>query len=296
MENKPIRRRNDGNEEAEKRSWSDMPTDILLQIFAFLSVVDRIFNVSMVCRSWYSACSNKIIWNSLDLCEIKHQLISSQNFVAKPQLQVIFKLVINLGGENLTTLIIDPMLEVDDEHLIYAAERCPNLKQLGLPSLKGTTNLGLRTAFSHWTNLESMFVSFGSCFPYLHIFKIIGENCPNFTELKLSVSCVDKKTASAITKSLPNLKVLSVRSFLFKKEAAITLLNVLMDLDKLYISICKLINNNDGSVFPPPIMYDQRVLQRASRLQIYHTCFTGECNIACPASTMGPPLLHPFEW
>ncbi|XP_027083918.1 F-box/LRR-repeat protein At3g48880 [Coffea arabica] len=288
MENSAVASRTTEEAGENFRDWSKLQTDMLLKIFALVSVMDRILNVSAVCHSWRSACSHKILSSTLDTSEIRNEM-DTKTRRGRTRLMVILICGVNLAGENLTTLIIDSILEVNDKILTRAAKRCPNLMCLGLLWPYRATSRGLRTAFESWTNLQSMSISFNSLLSHVNIFKAIGQNCPNFTELKVHAPFVSQETAQIASQFIPHLKVLRLQCKMVSKDAAVAVLDGLQDLEELYISIQKVeyVAPVTG-VFRPAIMRDPRVLSKASRLRVYHVCYAGECS-SCPASSMGPP-------
>ncbi|XP_027080695.1 F-box/LRR-repeat protein At3g48880-like [Coffea arabica] len=268
--------------------WSDMPHDILLRIFAFVSIMDRMLNVSRVCSSWRRACSDAVFSSTLDISEYrKSQDYQQQGW--RSQLELIFQRGIHLGGPKLTKLVFDIDFEVEDTHLTYAAERCPNLQELLLHIPVRTTEQGLATAFRRWTMLERLYISFFGR-PHVNIFSIVGERCPLLTELKICGCFFNNRIAVLIGRHMPGLKKLSFRCAFVTRDGVQSLLNMMQDLDELYICVRKIEVPFYRHTGPgPAIMCEPRFLQNTSRLSVYHICYTGECG-TCPASTMATPL------
>ncbi|CAK7335494.1 unnamed protein product [Dovyalis caffra] len=224
---------------AVRRSWETLDYAILVKIFMKLSILDLVSSVCGVCASWRKACSDSTLWGTLDVGALKFGLMNViQKLSARPieqcnrMLLPLLNNALTLSYSNVTRLIFDINLNIKDEHLIFAAERCSNLKRLVLPAWNQITAEGLCAAIRKLKGLESLTLPSNYC-PN-RVIEVVGANCSNLTELKL-MSPYDHDFATTLFIYIPNLKILSLRCSLLHKNALnITLM--LFDLEELNIS------------------------------------------------------------
>ena len=119
------------NNSSSARGWNNMDYDILVKIFMALNVMDLISGVSQVCSLWRSACCDPALWKKLDLSNLNSN--SSLYIPQEPyawsddqsskNLMKILKTGLNLSQGNVNCLIFHFYVFIENEHLIYAAER-----------------------------------------------------------------------------------------------------------------------------------------------------------------------------
>ncbi|KAJ3682214.1 hypothetical protein LUZ60_014787 [Juncus effusus] len=232
---------NMGENKVSIKKWDEMETDVLVKIFKLLNMVE-LGPASQVCKLWRVACSDPIIWSTLDLTRLESNFIQTR---ASPYIWVdersdkrlarILKLTMSLSQESVTCLIFHYNLYMKDEHLSIISQRCPNLKHLIMPAWNRITKSGICAAIRRWPNLQSLTMPTIAHPPY--ILQEISRSCPNFQELKI-MGTFDLLFASSIISHLPHLKVLSLRCSRVMKDALIVLLTSVQDLECLNISHC----------------------------------------------------------
>ncbi|KAJ7952346.1 F-box/LRR-repeat protein [Quillaja saponaria] len=223
-----------------QRSWRDMDYDILVRIFMALNITDLITGVAQVCNSWRTASCDPCLWRKLDLSTLKPKTVSIpprpypwSDQESSRRLKQIMKNAFYFSRGNATHFIFHYFVFLQDEHLIYAAQSNPNLKQLVLPARNYISKTGFQQAFQRWSTLESLTVPCVIC-PY-YMVEAIGKSCRNFYQLK--VLCpFDMEFAEALIKHIPKLKILSLRCSLVYTEAINRILKSLEHLEVLNLS------------------------------------------------------------
>lgn len=270
---------------SDSQNWQNMHYDILVKIFMALRVTDLIFVVSKVCSSWRAASRDQVLWETLDLnilCNAFDILPSDSNGLSDghPSWSNVMRILNNasiLSCKTVKRLIFNYSMYLKDEHLEYAATRFPMVKHLALPPCNGITVDGFHFAIQWWKGLESLTVPFIS--NASNIMQMIGANCKNFSMLKVMFS-FDLDFAISLITSIPELKVLSLRSSIVDKNALNLILMFLGNLEALNISHCVL-----GQIprFPGPLLaieqLDNFILWKASLLREFFTCQVQSCSI-----------------
>ncbi|KAL3512741.1 hypothetical protein ACH5RR_025458 [Cinchona calisaya] len=271
-----------------------MDPDILLKIFASLSALDLVIRISGVCKSWRSLSWEPILWKTtLDLSMFRNYFLSQNLDRANDRGLYFFKIAMNHSGLKPERLIFDITPTINDEFLIYAAQRCPNLKELVVPCTRYIREKALARALEFWGSLESLFMSFYSCLPPPTIFETIGANCKNLTVLKIRSCYFTEETAATVSKWIPGLKVFRIRCGEINKVVIEILVDTMVNLEELYLSISGigLEAASRQPRFLPPLQ-DESMGQKVSRLRIFHFC-VGYC-LPCVAVTEGYSSLEDF--
>ncbi|OVA11867.1 hypothetical protein BVC80_1645g8 [Macleaya cordata] len=282
------------------RRWEDMEIDILVKIFKSFDIIELTSGISRVCSSWRLACCDPILWKTIDLGLLR------SNFIKVPtppyvwvddrsdkKLMRVLKIALGLSRGNVTCLIFHFNLYPRDDHLLYAAERCPRLKRLVLPAWNRITKAGICKAVNQWEELESLTMPSIAYPPY--IMEVIGANCKNFSQLKIMGPC-DTLFASTLAAFLPKLKVLSLRCSILCKEVLVLILDCLEHLEVLNISHCLLIEV-PAPPAPRKILreLDQSILEKASKLREFFTCQDESC-ILCERTINDEGLLRWYKY
>ncbi|XP_011022762.1 PREDICTED: F-box/LRR-repeat protein At3g48880-like [Populus euphratica] len=194
---------------AVRRTWETLDYAILVKIFMKLSILDLVSNACRVCTSWSRACSDSILWGTHDVGALKFGLmkvIQRRSCRAFEQcnrmLLPMLNIALTLSCNNVTRLIFDFNMNIKDEQLIFAAERCSNLKQLVLPAWNQIRADMLCAAIGKLKGLES---------PYDHDFATtLFIYIPNLKVLSLRYCSVLHKDALKITLMLFDFEVLNI--------------------------------------------------------------------------------------
>ncbi|KDP22297.1 hypothetical protein JCGZ_26128 [Jatropha curcas] len=282
------------------RRWEDLDTDILVKIFQSFDIFQLISGVAHVCSAWRFACSDPLLWKTLDLSMLKSNFIKIplEPYVyvdgrSDKTLTRILKISLNLSRGNITSLIFHFNLFVSDEQLTYTAERCPQLRRLVLPAWNRIKKTGICKAIRMWRDLESL--TMPSIANPHYLIEEIANNCSNFRELKV-MGPFDISFAAALATYLPNLKVLSLRCSMLFRDALIRILDDLQHLEVLNISHCLLIE-----IQPPPAPrritreLDQIILDRASRLREFLICTEDSC-VMCQRTKRDEGLMRWYKY
>ncbi|KAL5682692.1 hypothetical protein ACJX0J_009077, partial [Zea mays] len=110
------------------KRWEDMDTDVLVKIFKELNLVE-LSPVSQVCRLWRLACSDPLIWGTLDFGLLKSNFIQTR---ASPYIWVddrsdrrlarILRVAMAISCGNVNCMIFHYNLFMKDEHLHFISE------------------------------------------------------------------------------------------------------------------------------------------------------------------------------
>ncbi|EXB37390.1 F-box/LRR-repeat protein [Morus notabilis] len=214
------------NSRGSTRSWSELPYDVLVNVFMSLNIIDLAAGVSGVCRSWRAACSDPMLWRETDFNTMNESdLINIPRGIGAWSDQGIkhlriLKNTLDLSFGSVTCLTF---------HYIGT----PNLKQLVLSAWSQLAIAGFEEAVKHWKDLESLTVVW-TTFPCTML-KSIGTHCKNFSKLAI-VSLFNLEFAVAIVRYIPQLKVFSLLKSIFCKEALTFLMKNLKHLEVLDLS------------------------------------------------------------
>ncbi|OMO97892.1 hypothetical protein COLO4_14296 [Corchorus olitorius] len=282
------------------RRWEDLDIDILVKIFQSFNIFQLTSGIACVCSSWRMACCDPLLWKTLDLSVTRSNFIKiplePYVYVDAPSdkaLTRMLKISLSLSRGNIRTLIFHFYLYVSDDQLTYTAERCPHLRRLVMPAWNRIKKTGICKAIRIWRELESLTMPSIANPPYL--LEEIANNCRNFSELKV-MGPFDSYFASTIITYLPKIRVLSLRCAMLVKDALISILDNLQNLEVLNISHCLLIE-----IPPPPAPrrivreLDQSILDKASRLREFITCMKDSC-IMCQRTRNDEGLMRWYKY
>lgn len=263
------------------KKWEEMETDVLVKILKELNIIE-LSPVSQVCRLWRLACSDPLLWGTLDLGLLKSNFIQTR---ASPYIWVdersdrklikLLRVAMAISCGNITNLVFHFNLYMKDDHLSYISERCPHLKRLVMPAWNRITKTGICQAIRRWKELESLTMPSIAHPPY--IMEEISRNCESFSTLKV-MGTFDVQFASTIADNLPKLKTLSLRCSILTKEALLFLLDCMDHLEILNISHCMLFENltHQGRKNVVRVLGSD-VLKKASRLKEFYYCMNVDC-------------------
>jgi len=280
------------------KRWEDMDTDVLVKIFKELNLVE-LSPVSQVCRLWRSACSDPLIWGTLDFGLLKSNFIQTRvspyiwvDDRSDKRLARILRVAMAISCGNVNCMIFHYNLYMKDEHLHFISERSPHLKRLVMPAWNRITRVGICQAIQRWQELESLTMPTIGHPPY--IMEEIGRSCKNFTELKVMGS-FDHQFAFAILQFLPKLKVLSLRCSKVTMDALQSLLHSMEYLEVLNISHSLLLVIASNGRKQVVHELDGQILERASRLREFHYCQSRTC-IACQRMVVDEGIMRWYRY
>ncbi|CAA7018283.1 unnamed protein product [Microthlaspi erraticum] len=226
--------------------WADLHRDILAMIFHKLDVRDIAMGASRVCISWFLASHNKTLWNTLDLAKV-------QQVEEGLSLRIIMKKIIkffdiNETRQNLRYITklsqgapknlffnLDAYIQEDD--LVFVAERMPNIEKLVLPRWCFQSKKSYQFAFSQWRNLKTLIIAHDNLTGNF-VFQEVGMNCNNLTNLKY-FGDLRKNTAKLIVSYLQSLRRLSLQCSFVRNDEVLLLITGLKNLRILNFSHCK---------------------------------------------------------
>ncbi|KAL3755791.1 hypothetical protein ACJRO7_002785 [Eucalyptus globulus] len=286
------------------RKWEDLPSDILVEIFQKVDFPELNSQIDHVFSAWHLACRDPLFWKTLDLSALESIFITiphapyvyvhSQSDKAVTQL---LKIVLNLRRESIEILIFHFNLYLSDEQLTYTAERCPLVKRVVMPAWNRIKETGICKAIKKWRHLESMTMPSIKNPPYL--LEEISRNCENFSKLKI-MGPFDMHFALPLVTYIPRLKVLSLRCSVIMRDALVTILDNLQDLEVLNISHCILIEDP-----PPPLPQrvvkemikeiDPFIMNKANRLREFLVCMDDSC-VMCERARSDEGLMRWYQY
>ncbi|EFH50958.1 hypothetical protein ARALYDRAFT_352228 [Arabidopsis lyrata subsp. lyrata] len=241
--------------------WENMDRDILAKIFEMLNVVDITMGASRVCVTWFLVAHQKSLWKTinlanLQLADFKHPRLQNLRFESQNVIEglhnprrVLLEIT-KFSGTAPTNLFFNFYSFIEDEDLIIAFERMPNIRKLVLSQWCNISENAYQLAFSQWKNLHTLIIS-----PHFFLkgmvkcVRVVGENCTNLTNLKLS-GHVDKYLTEEIVRYLPKLKRVSMRCCVIDSVQEVSLfITCLQNLTILNLSHCVLKTLVKGSLF-----------------------------------------------
>ncbi|XP_074330504.1 F-box/LRR-repeat protein At3g48880-like isoform X1 [Apium graveolens] len=104
-------------------------------------------------------------------------------------------------------------LPLYDRHLVYIAERCPELKSISFPCAENITGRGITRAMRFWTGMEEIIYGPFSYPPLydLNLSRTVEEfatNCKNLRRLQLNCFELNWQSADIIVRNLKSVKSL----------------------------------------------------------------------------------------
>ncbi|CAL9232492.1 unnamed protein product [Arabidopsis halleri] len=243
-------------------SWENMDRDILAKIFERLNVMDITVGASRVCVTWFLVAHQKSLWKTVNLAnpqlvDFNYPRLQSLRFQTqyvnvRQGLYHPRKILIEItkfSSTVPTNLFFNFYSYIEDEDLNIAAERMPNIRKLVLPRWCNLSENSYRFAFSQWKNLHTLIISPLYYLKGIVKFRVIGENCTNLTNLKLS-GCVDQYVSEEIVRYLPKLKRLSMRCCVIETIQEVSLLiTCLQNLTILNLSHCMFRFKSNDTLF-----------------------------------------------
>ncbi|GMP72998.1 hypothetical protein CsSME_00030862 [Camellia sinensis var. sinensis] len=244
---------NDNNAEMGSSSkWESLNRDLLLDIFSLFKPLFLISTVSLVCRSWGRVCFDHLFGedgdNTLDFtilnCDCCRRLFGSKVTPFKKAFLMKFLRGVmdvyrrddedGIRVTSITRMVFSSgLLQLTDHHLLYLAERSPELRELSLPFWRNIKHEGFSRAIRYWNGMEEMSIGPVICNnDIFHIIEVIGINCKQIEALELLGLVLTQQLSPEIAKSLNGLKLLRLEMVPISKVSL-----------KNFLSKCKKLQN-----------------------------------------------------
>uniref|UniRef100_A0A3Q7FPP3 F-box domain-containing protein n=1 Tax=Solanum lycopersicum TaxID=4081 RepID=A0A3Q7FPP3_SOLLC len=189
----------------EGRKWEDLDINIWVKILQSFDLFQLIYVIPQVCRAWQSACSDQLLWKTLDLSVLLSNFIRISR---KPYVYVnstsqrksirLLNICLNLSCGNIQTLIYHHYLYVKDNQLTFTAKRY---------SFNELSSLYTDLLFFRYPRLKHLVMPSWNKIKKKNPAYVIARSCKKLSELKIISPC-DMLFASALVSFLPNLKLL----------------------------------------------------------------------------------------
>ncbi|XP_047004012.1 dynein regulatory complex subunit 6-like isoform X2 [Schistocerca americana] len=243
-------------------SINDLPNEILLQIFFYLSVEDIALNVQFVCSRWSEVCSNDVLWkNSCLSVEGSASIQYVVSLLKKvPKLQC-FCIWFRSSGEVLNRLAefckdlrkLDfcvPQLELPYEAFKNLVSECPKLEEITIPG-SALVREELAELVGQWEYLNDIYLIGRSDKPIA--LKYLAEGCPALQHLHMRyVVCSFTELEYFLEKKKNKLLSLSISPLTQDGRCVIPLLDICKDrLEKLQLEdskYCYIESHNFGII------------------------------------------------
>ena len=182
--------------------WADLPYEVRVHIFAFLSAKE-IIRMSSVSKHWHEMCFDGQLWTSLD-CQSYYQQITSDALIKIMLRAGAFVKNLNLRGcvqlrdqwlslgtrmtnqecRNLENFSIEGC-KIERSSIHFFLLRNPKLIQINMPSMQNVNNATMKIIASHCPQLELLNIDWCSQIDTKGLRKVI-QSCPNLTDLRAS--------------------------------------------------------------------------------------------------------------
>ncbi|KAG9441344.1 hypothetical protein H6P81_017198 [Aristolochia fimbriata] len=227
-----------GKKKAQSPEWSQLDSDLLVDIFNRLTLTDLLAGVSHVCEDWRMAASKTRFFlpgTGLDL-----RLVD-----ALPPKEIA--IYINLLRSCLLTettqfdhVQLPEEVILPNDVVIAIARRSTAVKSLQLPqiSVNHFSPSLLAKTLPFWTNLTS-FEASSSRSTAVACIRLLNLHCNNLAHLGL-YGLIEKRQAQAIVSYLPGIESLDIRTSFFSESALDIIIDGLKNLKKLNLrhAIC----------------------------------------------------------
>uniref|UniRef100_A0A0E0NX68 F-box domain-containing protein n=1 Tax=Oryza rufipogon TaxID=4529 RepID=A0A0E0NX68_ORYRU len=250
------------------RPWADLQHDLLVMIMSRVGLPDLLSGgATRACSAWRASARDPLVWRRVDLRDwavltsARRRLAAGDGEAAaagrgrvplQAALCSVLEIVVRRAAGRMEALLLPEF--ADEEHLLFLAQRNPNLHYFSLPATCITYDQ-FRKAIDKLQFLKGMAVD--ESLINHDVLSHVHQCCPDFLELKVFALYVDEEMASIICNSLPRLKKLEIPNSDMSCAAIIKFLDCLEELEYLDIS------GYETSAI------SSAVLQKASRLNIF---------------------------
>ena len=182
--------------------WADMPHEIRVHIFSFLSPKE-IIRLSAVSKQWHEMCFDGQLWTSLD-CQSYYQQITSEALIKIMLKAGAFVKNLNLRGcvqlrdqwlslgtrmtnqecRNLENFSIEGC-QIERSSIHFFLLRNPKLLHINMPSMQNINNATMKIIACHCPQLELLNIDWCSQIDTRGLKKVV-QSCPNLRDLRAS--------------------------------------------------------------------------------------------------------------
>ncbi|KAI8525141.1 hypothetical protein RHMOL_Rhmol13G0206000 [Rhododendron molle] len=255
--------------------WESLNSDLLLHIFLRLEPLFLLSTVAFVCRPWGRLCFSRFLTKdgekTLDLGGLKGDR-SGLLFPTGPYgrigtagLMKLIRAVMDVyscddydrvddgDGTRVTpfTKMVFPFgpFVWTDAHLVYVAERSPDLRELTLPCGSEITHKGFSRALRYWNEIEKMSIGpFRNNYDVYRIIEAAGIICKKLEVLSLSGFFVNMQLSPQIAQNLKGVKLLRLEKAYIGKVALKNILSKCKKLQKVEIWHCLTLEGNESDL------------------------------------------------
>jgi hypothetical protein len=290
----PVRPSSMASSSPPVRPWADLQHDLLVMIMSRVGLPDLLSGgATRACSAWRASARDPLVWRRVDLRDwavltsARRRLAAGDGEAAaagrgrvplQAALCSVLEIVVRRAAGRMEALLLPEF--ADEEHLLFLAQRNPNLHYFSLPATCITYDQ-FRKAIDKLQFLKGMAVDEGLI--NHDVLSHVHQCCPDFLELKVFALYVDEEMASIICNSLPRLKKLEIPNSDMSCAAIIKFLDCLEELEYLDIS------GYETSAI------SSAVLQKASRLNIFIWNSKFELGEFTDCSNCGEHCINPQE-
>ncbi|KAJ8627347.1 hypothetical protein MRB53_020654 [Persea americana] len=231
----------------ETRKWEEMDMDCLVCIFERLRLEDLILGVPFLCKSWYQASTNPLLWKVLNFNQLDLHPTSPFVEIFKQEYRVLkfsftgfLKFTVSRSSRSAVELRV-PSLDVTYvqlEDLAYISNECPSLKIVCLAhTLLSEVDKYFPRCITNWRDLQKLHMQVKPN-SFAQIVVEIGSHCKNFFELKTRGPFTFEE-ANVIAAWLPNIKYLHLCKCSITRESLLIILKGCKELEILDVRNCK---------------------------------------------------------
>ncbi|KAL6658056.1 hypothetical protein ACP70R_004303 [Stipagrostis hirtigluma subsp. patula] len=268
--------------------WAELQHDLLVAIMSRVGAPDLLSGgAPRACSSWRAAARDPFAWRRVDLRD--WAALTSGRRAAGPgpsgrhlpvhaALAAILEVAAVRAAGRMEAVLLPEF--ADEDHLLFLAERSPNLHYFSLPGTFMAYDKFCK-AIGKLHSLKGMAVD--ESLIHHDVLLHVLQCCPGFVELKVFALYVDEEMASVICDCLPRLKKLEIPSSDMSSAAIIKFLDCLEELEYLDIS-----GYETSSI-------SSAVLDKASRLKVFLWNSKFELGEFVDCSNCGEHNINPQE-
>nr|XP_002119406.1 F-box/LRR-repeat protein 17 [Ciona intestinalis] len=239
----------------EVTNINQLPYSVLVKIFSYLSVEDRLLDLCFVCKHWHQVCHDQTFWKEIDFSD--RSLVTDEVLLRAVTFSKNVQSV-NLRGASNKRLTREglialskacPMLEtlkltcsascLNEETVISMIQNCPRLKHLQI-AMMGLTDETMLTIANCLKDLEFLSVNKNHVITDDGAIAVI-RSCKKLTTLRMEdLKITDKTIAELVAREStnPTMVDLNVEMAKFSPKSAESLAK-LKNLEVFYLTRCK---------------------------------------------------------
>ncbi|KAL5990338.1 hypothetical protein ACLOJK_011236 [Asimina triloba] len=230
---------------ASQEIWASAIPDILVQIFSKLDL-DSLLAAASVCHSWRRVDHFPECWDFIHLSHWEQFLgnrIKETHIPDYRRLRRESDLIIRHAGDKAKLLFAPP--GADDATVQMIVDRCPSIESLSLRDSYKISPASLLHLICTCKHLR--LVDLRRCWlPSASMIEEMGESCKNLVGLNLGGWRLTQEMATAVGKSMPKLKWLSINDATVSSDALCSILDSCTELQYLSVVRSHQLNMNDA--------------------------------------------------